>query len=821
MYRYYLVKGETETEIPEPVGFDKFESVLKRSPKHGVQVEFSEVQLSFYCGEGYAQILAEYTANGSDGQMQFRQDYDCAGEVATIYQADINFNGLIHVPGEYVQVNLEIVGFGNMLQTREKTKVSMDSIQDLEGNVIPKAFTSTLSLYSRAIQKEFNATTPEQLSTTIQIPNGEPERTQLFVQPEWQDITLDEIQETFHYPFGWQEAPIPANNEYLIDVKEAGLYTIEAEINYQLDVTVISGALTDLYDLEFRWILRIDSTETALSNTIFIVGNLPDPDSDNIYRSGPLTSTISTTLNLAVGQKIYLFGYFTHGFGATINVSATREFTLYQNSGSEVRITAETVTNSSYSKVWTIPDVYRHVIMATTGQPDRFKSDYFNACGANYTLTNGFNIRQFPSTPFAISRDELYAGLNPIFAIGEGITLDGSDEVVEVEQIDHFYQVNEIIRFDYPEEYTEDVSGEYIYNALEVGYEKSNTDEFNALDEFNSRREYQTPIKTHDNKFTAVSKFVASMYAIESQRRNPYYEGSKESGTFDNDTFIIASIPSGFKIKSVVSPNRINMDRFVPNGVTVPTVNITGSDDNNGTYTVTSVHYQNTYVWITVSPDLPNPADATGYVVAIVNGNPTAYAPEADTPFLHVDNLISPETMYNGRIAPARNLRRWAKVINSGLWFKDPVTNSIRFTSGEANSDFATQFKTTEPCPEGDPDKDYIQENAEILLEDFNRFARLWKPEYITFKAPVTAAQMQAIRQAHVPQIDAPQKYGYISVWDGKDYQQGYLLELRYKDADQTGELSTFKLIKKWDSPLAIIIITHIEFTDEFTDEFN
>lgn len=818
MFRYYLTIGGTETEILEPVGWDKMESILKRHPtKHGIQVEFSEVPLTFYCGGGgYEQLLAEYEANGSDGQATFRQDFDCNG-ITTLYQATVNFNDLQHLAGEFISANLEIVGFGNLLQTREKSKISMNSTQDLDGNTIPKAFTATLDMYSRAVKKELDAITPEQLSTTIQIPNSEPERNQLFIQPEWLDITLDEIQDTYHYPFGWSETSIPAANAYLIDVKEAGTYTIEAEINYQLDVAMLSGVLTDINDLEFRWILRIDSTETALSNTIFITGSLPDPDSDNIYRSGPLSSTISTTVDLAVGQKIYLFGYLTHGFVSVINVSAIREFTLYQNSGSQINISSETVTNRTYSDVWSIPEVYRQVILGTTGQADRFKSDYFAGCGANYCLTTGFNIRQFPDYPLTISREELFSGLAPIFAVGEGITLDGPDEIVEVEPVEYFYQSNEIIRFDNPADYLEEVAGEFIYNALETGYEKSNTDEFNALDEFNGKREWQTPIKTNENKFTAVSKFVASMYAIESQRRKPYVDGNKVSGSFDKDTFVIANIPSGFRIKSVQAPDRINLDRFVPSGVTVPTVNITGSEDNDGTYTVTSVHYQNTYVWITVSPDLPNPAEQTGQVVAIVNGNPTAYVPEANEPFDTVNNLISPETMYNGRISPARNLRRWAKVINSGLWFKDPAANSIRFTAGEANNDFATQFDAAEPCPEGDPDKDYIAENGEILLNDFNQFAQLWKPEIISFKAPVTADQMALIRAAHIPQIDAEDKHGYITVFDGYEYQSGYLLELRYRDAEQTDELSAFKLIKKWDSPLAVGLLEHsIEFSDEY-----
>lgn len=107
-----------------------------------------------------------------------------------------------------------------------------------------------------------------------------------------------------------------------------------------------------------------------------------------------------------------------------------------------------------------------------------------------------------------------------------------------------------------------------------------------------------------------------------------------------------------------------------------------------------------------------------------------------------VINLISPETAYNLRISPGRNLLRWNNILSSGL-LKIPGSE-IQFSYGEGNYLLQSAF-VSDTCT-GNYNNEYFAENQNIVW-DSNKVnnASLWIPEVFEFSYPLSFADFQNI----------------------------------------------------------------------------
>ncbi len=198
------------------------------------------------------------------------------------------------------------------------------------------------------------------------------------------------------------------------------------------------------------------------------------------------------------------------------------------------------------------------IIKSITNTTSYLKSDLLKivAPGSDgdfslYALTNGFQLRRFEPTerPLLLSLKTALSSIKAIAAVGFGFEYEGTDEVVRVEPIDYFYRDFEIMVIEEIASYSEEVEKSLIFNEIEVGYNKYKDDGFNSLDEFNTRHEYLTPIKTHKQKLVLKSDFIASGYSIEDTRRQQYNQTPTSSFAGDEEPFIIALRRDGAGVK--------------------------------------------------------------------------------------------------------------------------------------------------------------------------------------------------------------------------------------------------------------------------------
>jgi hypothetical protein len=218
----------------------------------------------------------------------------------------------------------------------------------------------------------------------------------------------------------------------------------------------------------------------------------------------------------------------------------------------------EEITNS---EAYLIHETVEKSIEITTGLSGRLRSDLLgrtsigygqDGCAAFNTLLNGFSIRNFDvnNRPPNTSLEEELNSIRAIYNIGAGLSVDSGDDVLIVEQAEHFYQ-NVVIRtVDEAYDYRLEVDSEHIYNEIEIGYESFQEDGINLLDEPNTRRRFITPIRSEKRKIDIISPYISSGYTIELQRRDQFSKSPSESLDYDDKMFIVAVLLDGPQWKS-------------------------------------------------------------------------------------------------------------------------------------------------------------------------------------------------------------------------------------------------------------------------------
>lgn len=148
-------------------------------------------------------------------------------------------------------------------------------------------------------------------------------------------------------------------------------------------------------------------------------------------------------------------------------------------------------------------------------------------------------------------------------------------------------------------------------------------------------------------------------------------------------------------------------------------------------------------------------------------------------------NMVDPDTVYNFRISPFRNLMRWFKSIAGA--YMDYLTGKLKFSAGTGN--ITAEGYLTDSCAlENAIAK---AENEELGADDFNDTTKavpLLHPELITFEYPMSLNDFLKVRA---------NPYGYISYQCGtNDWFKGYIMSVKYKIG--SGQAS-FELRNKYE----------------------
>jgi len=718
-----------------PKGIDDISPTIKRGENHGLTIE-TDVKLEFYCnGAGKEFIDSIHETQGVDAQILITIEAFCGcaeGEESPDYSIDYSDDYGSFIGGtcdedfqefylgelemitwesqdEFTKVNIKPRGILETVKNRLDTKVDLFATETMDGTAIsPYTYGPyDLTLHSKKIIVNTEFIQDASRLELDRYPGPGLSTGDKFAYPLTAPVKyeLDETREPVDFEPGLDYPILYSGAFYPSGVSSRA---IDVDLNLIFDATWFAVAFQLL-------IITKDSGGSTISSSELAFFGLDEINPQNVSHNLSYTNTF----NMPVDSYMYI--YFNITFPSTSGPvpSMLIEF----DPDSTVTLTEESTYPETECKAFAKFEAGAHISRVITNQLDSFRSNYFgrtnsepfpyitNGCGSYVALTNGFMIRGFPTTgedarTIRMSMNDYFKGFNPIDNLGMGIEKSGDDYYIVVDKKEYFYDVNTVmLTLNNVPHIRRSEAPEYYYNRVKVGYDKWQIEYANGLDEFNSKREFDTGIKSVNNELDLISQLVASGYMLEVTRRKQFGETFTEDSEFDEENFIVCT-----------------------------------------------------------TEDL--------------------LSAEKDENYVDVQNVISPETSYNLRISPARNLLRWSPVLDAGL-IKN-IGREIKFMSGEGNYKMTSEFDN-DSCP-GNWDNEELSEGQNIQWDDANNTdsTPIWVPEILEFEYPVTFSQFKA--------IEANPKGVFNVSESDEDHVKGFILEFKYKPGDK----SQFKLLKAY-----------------------
>lgn len=303
------------------------------------------------------------------------------------------------------------------------------------------------------------------------------------------------------------------------------------------------------------------------------------------------TKSFNIPITLNAGDRIYFFYTLCY---AKFNAHATDiAFTIIHYINSYFRLHGLSKLPDTQSKVFLINESISRAVEAITNDKIRAYSNYFGRTdsqpyiqevdgeGSLACITNGKFIRRLeafrPNQPaqINISVKEIFDGLRPIHNIGMGLEADPSrpnNMILRIEHWKYFYQNTIVLYCEDIGKYEIESKEQEYYSQFEFGYEKWESESFNGIDEFLTKRTYRTDLSEVNNTLKMLSSFILSGYALEITRRKG--GDNSDDWRYDDDVFMVAlkrksgdfSVELGgiTSAENIIDPDTIYNFRYSP-----------------------------------------------------------------------------------------------------------------------------------------------------------------------------------------------------------------------------------------------------------------
>jgi len=737
----------------DPVGWEDTVMELSRDTElHGVLSEYS-LDLKFFCGAGKEFIDSIFNEFGPDGEIGIIISYACGcepGQDSPDYSIDysddygslsegqcqyeIFYEGSINLSSyqsdrDYTVVTIEQSDIYAKFKNRLDTKVILTALDSLDG--------SAMNSYSFAPYK----------------------------------MTLHSKKIVFNST--WEANP-PSNTV------EISIGTVHAPpldlITYDLP-----GSQSSFYD-------TTDPSSAIIQNLIGVEQSI----------------TISGTLNFTTFQKIqYISGsgatpVFTIGKGYFYYIDILDEnFTLVSsvliNSETSVHTSTPVPVSFSFNETVVVPSLYfvrlRYDMNNIDFDPDyppTYSGEYplYVFLDLEYVYNESTNIQAVVESVVLNSQANVFCIHEALSIIGQYIT-DDSRPIIS----NYYGRKNSE-----PISYSENGCGSFrsITNGLQI--RQFPIEKAPSI----SMKELYYSLDAIDNLGIGIEK-VEDVYKIRIEPKAHFYDNSF-SVQLENVSDIKRSVATEFYYNNIT----IGYDKW-------ENEEINGIDEFNS-----KRQYSLGLKKIESTDEILSKLIASGYAIEFTrrkpflttatedykydneifivclnrsvdsSGNPINLTiAEKNENFTGIANLISPETSYNLRLSPARNLLRRSNIVTPSIL--NYPGREIKLTYGEGN--YSMQSEQIDDCP-GSFNNALLGEGQNIIWDGDSNTDNipLWIPEYFEFNYPLTLAQYKTVR-------DNPYKCIRFSSGNG-EYINAFIIDLRYK---VLSGMTEFKLLRAWE----------------------
>lgn len=732
IWQFRLIDSNNiSTIVEEPVGWDGIScSFTRNMSHHGI---FSNINTSDFewVDTAYDLLLAEYNAQGANGNYQLLIEYECAdGDGYTTYfQGKFDFNTLERQCLDYcfIKCSVTTTRCADIFLSRMGQDVNVLSTENFDGETItPMAF-NPLNIEGQDIFVQnkgdndngdnFGGLALDVSGITggryyvipILLPNNPIMEFGEFnvnnISPailyksdgiiDWYSfpITPDIIAEYFNFSYLYQPKTTDCVDNIDVTWRAKGNFNITPNYNGSVTSLTIIAQQRNPYSSAFTDLGTISvATGVALTNGVQTTIAFDETFSGSFNNLTPFDYVvyifkiaIGKTTASALDQTI---------FGIDYDGGGVNYFNMEANSAC-----GASVTDSVY-----LPNLLEWLPTAylPTDCPTLEVEPNLRDCLERYSVTKGSMLRNVtePSVPQLFTNYEfMFDQCRKIFNIGWGF--NNNDTELTIANIEDFYQSTIIADVGLLNKATFTTAKDLVYGTITIGYNKWEAEEYNGLDEMNTERQYRRNINSNPSELDLMSDIITAGYTIEVTRRKNQANTGTSDWRYDDDIFLI-----------------------------------------------------NTFV-----------DEGSLYAYRGVDASPAF--------------VYSPSTRMNFVLTPVRNLMRWFRTLAGAQ--PNVANERLNFTSGTGNYRAGGQMTTS--CP---VESQQIFENSDItegLL--FNNYYRtpIWKTIYATFDAPLTMVQFEAIKT---------NVYGAIRFRCGNDLYLGNIVTLSHEP--NTG-LASFKLL--------------------------
>lgn len=548
---FRLIIDGVKTDIAEPIKWDGINITGERDLVfHGYKFKYTEgdTVLGFDCDSGRYLIEDIYNQFGEDGTVLLQYGYSYLGTEYILFPGKLDLTTYKWY-ADRIECAVQVDDFDATFQSRQDTKVSLTQNTSFDGTDIVPPQPYYLLFHPKTILTEFKVN-----NTTKSIFFDDPVRQQDWsINPETFDGETSDIETTEPFPFSVGSGQNRQLNLYNVEFSFAGLTDISFDWQFSGTIHIDNNGVVDNSDYHINCVYiyqRYNPATDDYTETVENIGQAYDGtvgilDADDVNITEHATK-ILTQFRFGVKDRIYFYCF----LNTSRNVKSS--FTLTQSGLSlDINQTQESVESSG--NVWFIDDVIRQTLAVIADNQYVLRSSFFerknltqltDGCGSKSALTNGFQIRNFDVSekPLYIDFKTLVESLNAMYCIGINYATVNNVPVVRIERADYFYQDKEVLQITDVDDksYEEVVAKEIIYNDIKNGYDKYQEDGYNSLDEFNTKREWLTPIQKNKATLEILSHFITSGYSIETIRRNQFEDQPSESVTNDDEPFFVA-----------------------------------------------------------------------------------------------------------------------------------------------------------------------------------------------------------------------------------------------------------------------------------------
>jgi hypothetical protein len=740
----------------EPKGLSEIHPTIKRGENHGLTNEI-DVKLEFHCngaGKEFVDLVrleqgidAEITINievfcGCEGiedapdySIDYSDDYgsfiggSCDDDFTDFYEGLLDLKTWT-TDDIFTKVNINPAGILQTVKNRLDTKVDLFASETLDGTALtPFTYGGyDLTLHSRALKlvSQAEMLTLDFQQSVLPIP---PNDTLYFSLP-FDSVAFEEIP-LINIGSGSFISQNQINPTPLIPVWEN---TSGESLVMQFDYSFI-GSISDFmnrdrsYNLELTYkVDNISSGDTGAAGVSIQSYGVKTP-----LASATMTQAINEvgTLNITMPPGYMLHFYFV--FANYDNDTTTPSIATIDLNMSEMTVLCTNIstTDPTTAKAFALFEAGAQISRVITDQLDSFRSNIFGRTNSEPCAYDANGCASFS----AIS--------NGFMIRGYPITGDYA-RTISISMNEYFQGLNPLW-------------------DLGLGIEKDGDNYYIVVDHKDTFYDASTTIMTIDNipnfkRSEAPEYYYSNINIGYDKWETEFQNGLEEQNSKRQYNTGIKAVSNDLSLESTLVASSYRLESARRNAFSTTITTDSEYDEDN--------------------------------FIICLNRETTANVPinldvaEKDENFDQVNNLISPETAYNLRISPARNLLRWSPVINAGLL--KYVGREIKFTSGEGNYKMTSEL-TDDGCP-GRWNNDLFEEGQNVQWDhaDNSDSTPIWMTEILEFGWPLSMTDWQTI-QAN--------SKGVFEVSDtDTGHIKAFILEVKFKPND----VSEFKLLRAY-----------------------